>query len=67
MAVTEILMAAGEPMQVRAVHAAVEDLTGETVARSTVRSCLVTNLGGTTPRFERVGRGRYRIAHDCGA
>jgi hypothetical protein len=60
-------MAAGEPMRVRAIHPAVEELTGETVASSTVRSCLVENLGGKTPRFERVGRGLYRTARSCGA
>lgn len=62
MAVTEVLTAAGGPMQVRSIHAATEELTGGTVAWSTVRSCLVENLGGKTPRFERVGRGCYRIA-----
>jgi len=61
-AVTDVLIAADAPMQARAIHAAAEELTGEPVAWSSVKNCLVTNLGGTTPRFERVGRGRYRMA-----
>jgi hypothetical protein len=57
-------MAASGPMQARAIHAAATELTGESVGWSSVKSCLVEHLGGRTPRFERVGRGRYRIAPD---
>lgn len=61
-AVMEVLAAASGPMQTQAIHAAVERLAGESIASSSVRSCLVENLGGKTPRFERVGHGRYRLA-----
>ncbi len=63
-AVTEILNGACEPMRVRAIHAAAEELVGESVSWSSVRNCVAANIGGETARFERVGRGRYRMSHD---
>jgi hypothetical protein len=60
-AVREALAAASGTMQTQAIHAAVER-AGESIASSSVRSCLVESLGGKTPRFERVGRGRFRLA-----
>jgi hypothetical protein len=61
-AVTEVLKAAGEPMRARMIHAAVEKLVGEPVSWSSVKNCLASRVGGRSPRFERVGRGRYRLA-----
>lgn len=66
-AVTEVLEAAGEPMRTRMIHAAVEELVGEPVSWSSVKNCLVSDVGGKAPRFERVGRGRYRLALDSDA
>jgi HB1, ASXL, restriction endonuclease HTH domain len=63
-AVTEVLEAAGEPMRTRMIHAAVEELVGEPVSWSSVKNCLASDVGGKSPRFERVGRGRYRLASD---
>jgi hypothetical protein len=63
-AVTEVLEAAREPMRTRKIHAAVEELVGEPVPWSSVKNCLASDVGGKSPRFERVGRGRYRLASD---
>jgi hypothetical protein len=63
-AVTEVLEAAREPMQARMIHAAVEELVGEPVSLSLVKNCLASDVGGKPPRFERVGRGRYRVVSD---
>jgi hypothetical protein len=50
-----------EPMQAKAVHAAVEALLGEPVRWSSVKSALAVNVSGASPRFKRVGKGRYRL------
>lgn len=63
-AVTEVLNGACEPMRARAIHAATEELVGESVSWSSVRNCLAANIGGKTARFERVGHERYRMSHD---
>jgi hypothetical protein len=63
-AIIEVLEAAGEPMRTRKIHAAVEELVGEPVSWSSVKNCLASDVGGKSPRFERVGRGRYRLASD---
>jgi hypothetical protein len=60
-AVTEALENSAEPMRATAIHAAVEELLGEPVAWSSVKNGLASNISGKSPRFERVGRGRYRI------
>jgi len=64
MAVTKVLEAAGEPMRARKIHAAVEELVDEPVSWSSVKNCLASGVGGKSPRFERVGRGRYRVVSD---
>jgi hypothetical protein len=61
-AVTEVLKAAGESMQAQEIHAAVEKLLGEPASWSSVRNCLASDINGKSPRFERVGHGRYRMA-----
>jgi hypothetical protein len=60
-AVTHVLESSAEPMQAIAVHAAVEEMLGEPVVWSTTKNALASNVGGKAPRFERVGRGRYRL------
>jgi hypothetical protein len=49
------------------IHAAVEELVGEPVSWSSVKNCLASDVGGKSARFERVGRGRYRLASDSDA
>ena len=44
------------------VIAKVEAVLGEPVTKSSIENCLCSNITGRHPRFERVGRGRYRIA-----
>jgi hypothetical protein len=59
--VMDVLKAAREPMQARAIHRAAEELAGEPVSWSSVRNCLAADCVGNAPRFERVGHGRYRV------
>jgi hypothetical protein len=61
-AVTNVLKAAKEPMQARKIYVAVLELVGEPVSWSSVRNCLASDISGKSPRFERVGHGRYRMA-----
>jgi hypothetical protein len=63
-AVTEVLEVAREPMRTRTIHTAVEELVGEPVSWSSVKNCLAADVSGRSPRFERGGRGRYRMASD---
>ena len=60
-AITRVLSDHGEPMQARAVHAAVEVLLGEAVLWSSVKATLAGNLARPAPRFVRVARGRYEM------
>jgi hypothetical protein len=50
-----------EPMQAKEVHAAVEALLGEPVRWSSVKAALAANVAGSSPRFVRVAKGRYRL------
>jgi hypothetical protein len=56
-AVTIVLGSSGE-MRPRDVHTAVEALLGRPVSVSSVKNCLARDADA---RFERVGRGRYRL------
>jgi len=58
-AVIRVLNASHEPMQARDVHIAVEALLGEPVRWGSVKACLAANVAGPSPRFKRVGPGRY--------
>jgi hypothetical protein len=51
----------GAGMSVREIHAAAERSLGGPVARSSVRSYLLLNTDQHPARFERVGRGQYRL------
>jgi HB1, ASXL, restriction endonuclease HTH domain len=61
-AVERVLAEHGEPMQAKAVHAAVEALLGQAVSWGSVKGTLASHATGPSPRFVRVGRGRYRLA-----
>jgi hypothetical protein len=61
-AIVRVLADRGEPMQARAIHAAVEALLGEPVRWGSVKAALAANVSGSTPRFVRVARGRYVLA-----
>jgi hypothetical protein len=48
-------------MRVREVHAAAEQLAGESLRWTSVKAALAAYAEGSNPRFERVRRGYYRI------
>jgi hypothetical protein len=60
-AIVRVLADRPEPMQARAIHAAVEALLGRSVRWGSVKGSLASNVSGSTPRFMRVARGSYRL------
>jgi hypothetical protein len=60
-AIVAVLSGAGE-LRSRDIHAAVQAMCEEPVPLSSVKNCLAKSSRGTHPLFERVGRGRYRLA-----
>ena len=57
-AIATVLQAQGDaPARMYKIHEAVEQFLGRRVPRSTIKNDLATS------RFERVGRGRYRLSH----
>jgi hypothetical protein len=60
-AVVTVLGSAGV-LRGRDVHEAVEALLGEPVPPSSIKNCLARHSVGDAPRFERLGRGLYRLA-----
>ena len=62
--VTLVLEQAGNPMQVREIHAAAEQLAGEPLLWKSVKAALAANVTGEHPRFRRVRHGVYQIARD---
>jgi hypothetical protein len=60
-AVVKVLGEAGCELRMIEIHAAVEDLLGEPVSRSSVKNYLARGCRRRLPVFERVGRGRYRL------
>jgi len=61
-AIEQVLTEYGEPMQAKAVHEAVEALLGQAVSWSSIKGALADHVAGSSPRFVRVRRGRYRLA-----
>ncbi len=61
-AIVEVLTDRKEPMRAKDIHAAVEAMLGESVARSSVKDALASNVSGESPRFVRIARGRYVLA-----
>jgi hypothetical protein len=59
--VTLVLEQAGDPMQVREIHAAAEQLAGEPLRWTSVKAALAACADGSEARFKRVRRGNYRI------
>jgi hypothetical protein len=60
-AVVEVLAEQGEPMRAKDIRAAVEALLGESVAWSSIKGALASNVSGSSPRFVRMARGRYML------
>lgn len=61
-AIVKVLADRGEPMRAKDIHTAVEALIGEPVGWSSVKQALTTHVGGPSPRFVRIARGRYALA-----
>jgi hypothetical protein len=59
-----VLERAGEPMHVREIHTAAEQLAGKPLLWKSVKAALATNVTGEHPRFRRVRHGVYQIARD---
>ena len=64
--VIRVLKQAGNPMQVRDIHAAAEQLAGKPLLWKSVKAALAVNAEGEDARFERVRRGYYRIKECVG-
>jgi HB1/ASXL restriction endonuclease-like protein with HTH domain len=60
-AIVRVLVERQEPMQAKAIHAAVETLLGESVRWASVKAALAANVAGPSPRFVRVARGCYGL------
>lgn len=60
-AVVKVLAAADRPMRMAEVRTAVDALLGRPVSKDSINWCLSTGARGKEPRFERVGRGCYRL------
>ncbi len=61
-AIIRVLSDHGSAMQAKAVHAGVEGLMEQPVRWATVKVLLAANVGGTSPRFQKVSRGKYRLS-----
>lgn len=59
--VTAVLGSSGQPMFVREIHAAVEQLLGEAVPSSSVKEALSAHTHGGDGRFLRIRRGCYDL------
>ncbi len=60
-----VLETVGGPLQLAELYAMVDQLVEEPVRRGTIKQALSANLrdrSRSKARFERVGRGRYRLA-----
>ncbi len=56
------VLADRQSMQAKEVHTAVEALLGEPVSWSSIKNALAANVCGPSPRFVRLGRGRYALS-----
>ena len=62
--VTLVLERAEEPMRAREIHAAAEQLAGEPLRWTSVKSALSAGVAGEKPHFRRVRHGVYQLARD---
>lgn len=59
--VTDVLAIAAEPMRVRDIHKAVEELLGRPVSYSSIKEALSAHTRGGDQRFTRSRRGHYQL------
>ncbi len=64
--VTRVVGEAGRPMRACEIHVAAERLVGVPMLWSSVKGTLSAYSRGEAPRFRRVGRGVYELAHCAG-
>jgi len=62
-AVVKVLATVDRPMRLAEVRTAVDALLEQPVSKDSINSCLSMGARGNEPRFERVGRGCYRLKH----
>lgn len=60
--VTLVLQGAGQPMRARDIHAAAEQVAGESLMWMSVKAALSAGTSGQRPRFQRVRYGVYQSA-----
>jgi hypothetical protein len=60
-AVTLVLKRAGRPLRAREVHAAAQQLAGQTLLWPSVNAALAAGATGPTPRFQRMRHGVYQL------
>jgi hypothetical protein len=60
--VTRVLVRTAQPMRVRQIHAAAEQLADRPLLWTSVKAALAAGASGDEPRFERVCYGVYAIA-----
>jgi hypothetical protein len=65
-AIAAVLADQREGIRVRDIAEAVTALLGEQIPLSSVKSCLWREAQSSTGRFERIGRGRYRLRSASG-
>lgn len=61
-AIVYVLADRSEPMQAKDIHKSVEATLGEPVAASSIKTALIANTSGRSPRLVRVAPGRYALA-----
>ena len=57
-----VLERAGRPMRAREIHTAAQELAGEALRWTSVKAALAAGATASSPRFERVRYGIYRVA-----
>jgi hypothetical protein len=60
-AILAVLVEHRDGLRMRDITAAVAERLGEPVSTSSVKSCLWREAQGNIGKFERIGRGRYRL------
>jgi hypothetical protein len=65
-AIVHVLREAQSDLRLREINAEVEQLLGEPVSRQSIKGCLHRGSQAANPQFERISRGRYRLARQRG-
>ena len=60
--ITLVLERADRPMRAREIHAAAQEVVGETLGWTSVKAALAAGASGRSRRFRRIRHGVYEIA-----